>query len=317
MKISIDEAATLLANDGVVAIPTETVYGLAAYLQSEKGVRKIYTTKNRPQTNPLIIHVKDLSEVKSYINEEIPELELLASSFWPGPLTLVLPVIIEKVPSIVRSGLHSAGFRVPAHPLTQELLKKISPLVAPSANLSGKPSATCLEHVENDFGKHFPAIDGGICNKGVESTILLYTDEKKWKVGRLGAISTSEIEKVLGYSLEESLNHTSSKTPQCPGQSFAHYAPEAKMYLSHQPYSSETSKQITTVLGFEDRTYSGAKKIISLGRSDDPSQVAQRLYDCLRSLDRDEIQEIWVDMNFPSEGLWKTIIERITRASQK
>lgn len=305
MRISIDEACKRLQNNEVVAIPTETVYGLAALLSSEEATQKVFTLKKRALNNPLIIHVQDKKECEQYVDSTPPDFELLADAFWPGPLTLVMKIKEESIPKIARAHLTTAAFRVPFHPMTQELLQKCSPLVAPSANLSGKPSATRPEHIEADFGKDFPVLDGGACKYGVESTILIFQDGL-WHLGRQGAISKEALEYVLGYDVAAANN----VKPICPGQFFRHYAPHTHLILSKKPSHDY-------IIGFSDRVYEKNKKLFSLGRLSHPEEVAFHLYDTLRRLDIEGIQEAEVDINIPETGIWATILERLTRAANK
>lgn len=307
MRISVEEAIKLFERDEVVAIPTETVYGLAAPLDSPSAIEKVFQLKNRPSSNPLIIHVKDKEECRKYLSSIPPDFDLLTDTFWPGPLTLVLPVKIELITKIARADLSTAAFRQPAHPVTLALLQKKSPLVAPSANISGKPSATRPEHIELDFGKEFPLVDGGRCTHGVESTILAFV-EGQWHIAREGAISCETLGASLGYL--PLAYDKKNKSPICPGQLFRHYAPKAHLLLSKEPSGS-------IIVGFSDRIYPEMKQLFSLGRSDNPEEVAFRLYDVLRALDAAQVEEAIVDIHMPHNDLWITILERLTRAANR
>lgn len=306
MKISLEEALKLLSQGEVVAIPTETVYGLAAPLSSEAAIRKIFTLKNRPQENPLIVHVKSKDECKKFIDFAVADFDKLADYFWPGPITFVLPVKPELVPEIARANLPTCAFRIPSHPVALELLQKGLPLVAPSANLSGRPSSTRVEHVENDFGKDFPVLDGGASCLGIESTIIIYR-ENSWQIARQGSISAEAIEKVLGY--RPKLSQKSLQKPICPGELFRHYAPNCKLNLG-KVYNGEDF-----VVGFSDRCYPQAKRVWNLGKSTDPSDAAFKLYSTLRSLDEAQIQEAFIDIDVEEKGLWLTILERLQKAA--
>lgn len=305
MHIPLDQAVKLLLSGEVVAIPTETVYGLAAAYDNPKAIKKIYALKNRPAENPLIMHLASAKEVASFVEFLPQKFKKLAETFWPGPLTLVLPVIQGKIPEIVRAGLPTQAFRIPSHPVALELLKKTGPLVAPSANLSGRPSSVSEAHVETDFGLGFPVLSGGNCSNGVESTILIYSGEK-WSLGRLGAIPKEAFEDVLGYI--PSL--MSAKDPLvCPGQRFRHYAPKAKLHLA-----TEFPEQ-GCLIGFSDRQYPTSVHVISLGSSENPKEVLSHLYETLRLLDEQNIEAATVDMNFPHDSLWQTLRERLYKAS--
>jgi len=309
MRISTDQAATLLLMGQVVAVPTETVYGLAASLYEPKAILQIFTTKGRPSNNPLIIHLASAEQLNSYVHMLPPNTEKLTAAFWPGPMTLVLPIIPEKIPTIVCAGLPTAAFRVPHFPITLDLIKKTGPLVMPSANLSGKPSATCASHVENDFGKDFPVIDGGVCIKGVESTILFWKDNM-WVIIRLGAIAPEAFKPVLGY-IPDVIGPGSPSEPICPGQLFRHYAPRATLILS-----PEIPASVDTIIGFDDRTYPPGKRLLSMGSSLDPCIAIHRLYGILRQLDDESISQAWIDVDIPDTGLWLTLKERTYKAAQ-
>lgn len=304
MRLNFDEAVDLLLNDQVVAIPTETVYGLAGKLSSEKAVQEIFKLKNRSAHNPLIIHVSSLEMIKPFADSYPGGFEQLVKAFWPGPLTLIFPIIESLVPEAARANLPHAAFRFPNHQITQALIEKTGPLVAPSANLSGTPSPTLPRHVERDFGEDFPVFDGGQCKRGLESTILIFLDGR-WKIGRLGVLTPEVFIPHLGYLPESVL--TLKDRPPCPGQLYRHYAPKTRLYLQSE------FNEATFIVGFSDRSYSVDS--LSFGNSDDPERVAQNFYNTLRELDERGIEEAWIDIDFPRLGLWTTIRERLEKAA--
>lgn len=307
MRITLEQACELLNHGDVVAVPTETVYGLAASLTKAEAIAQVFSLKGRPSNNPLIIHIADAEQLLPFVKQVPDHFYELAEAFWPGPMTLVVAIIEEAIPEAVRAGLQTAAFRMPAHPLARELIRRTGPLVMPSANLSGKPSATSPEHVEADFGGDFPVLDGGQCHRGVESTILFF-DGGRWKVIRLGALEPEAFVSILGYFPEVDRTVASGdKQPLCPGQLHRHYAPKAKLHFDF-PIAG------AVVVGFEDRTYPVGCRVLSLGSSADPVVAAQRLYAILRQLDEENIVEAWVDVNIPDEGLWVTLKERLYRA---
>ena len=311
MRVSVDEACSRLRRGEVVAIPTETVYGLAAPLHNLKSIQRIFELKRRPSDNPLIIHLADVSDLKEQRVQTPPSLDRLTDLFWPGPLTLVLPIDPTHIPAIARAQLPTAAFRIPNHSVAQEIARRVGPLVAPSANLSGRPSATTVEHVEEDFGTDFPIVDGGMCQEGVESTILIYVDAC-WQVARLGVLSSEQFEVVLGYRPQLYTSTQKNHPPiLCPGQHYRHYAPLCKLILGNARYDGQPD----VVVGYEDRLYPGAKEVLYLGTSTHPNQVSHNLYQVLRQLDQKGIAEAWIDLNIPSHGLWETIAERLSRAS--
>lgn len=312
MLIALDEAVSRLQGGEIVAIATETVYGLAARIDRPKAIDAIFFRKRRPQSNPLIIHLQHFEQISRYLSpafENEKELLSLSRAFWPGPLTLVLPVGDSSIPDSIRAGLPTAAFRIPAHPLTRDLLQKTGPLVAPSANLSGRPSPTTSEHVEVDFGIDFPILDGGPCSSGLESTILGW-HLKELHLMRKGAIEPKELERVLGRPLFE----IGEKAVQCPGCSSMHYAPRARLIIDPNQLW-----RIGAIVGFEDRAYktAGSTRLFSLGSIKDDKRAARQLFATLRSLDAMGIKEAFVDLNLPKWGLWPAICDRLTRASRR
>ncbi|MEM1282261.1 MAG: L-threonylcarbamoyladenylate synthase [Chlamydiota bacterium] len=310
MRISIDKAIQLIKERDVVAAPTETVYGLAASIEHPEAIQKIFTLKNRPTNNPLITHLANIDQVKAFVDHLPKDFHRLAEAFWPGALTLVIPVLEDAVPDIIRANLRSAAFRVPSHPLVQKLITGVGPIVMPSANLSGKPSSTIAEHVEHDFGEDFPILDGGSCETGIESTVLI-ADGEVWKVGRLGGISPKQIEKVLGYWPEMPSTQV-IENPLCPGQMYRHYAPNARLH-----FDTYIPEYCPVVIGFSERDYPPNKTLKVLGSIKDPQSVARRLYHTFRKLDEEGVTDAWIDMDFPVNDLWASIRERIVKAASK
>ncbi len=222
MKLrDVQEAAALLKRGEVVAFPTETVYGLGASIFNPNAIAKIFALKKRPQDNPLIAHISDLSEIERIAIDIPPEVELLAEAFFPGPLAIVLKKH-PNVPAIVSPG-NTIALRMPNHALARALIQLVGePLVAPSANLSGRPSPTTAEHVLEDLD--VPVLDGGPCVVGIESTVISLCE--KPLLLRPGVISQEEIESVLGRKIAKS-----SDAKMSPGMKYRHYAPKAKVFL--------------------------------------------------------------------------------------
>lgn len=310
MRIPLNEAAELLKTGHVIGVPTETVYGLAASLSIPEAIQKIYTIKGRPANNPLIIHVADFAEIFSFVQGSVYDLDVLNHAFWPGPLTVVLPVKCDLIPAIARADLPTAAFRIPLHPLALNLLKLTGPLVMPSANISGRPSSTGPEHVEQDFGLHFPVLDGGKCDRGLESTILAY-NQNKWEIIRQGALPAEHFASSLGYTPEirEKIQH---EVPLCPGQMYRHYAPKAKLKLVD---SFENIKH-EVIIGFSDRTYPSQCHVLALGPLSKPELAAANLYSVLRQLDQEGHSEAYVDFAFPKVDILSTLAERLFRAAK-
>lgn len=309
MRISLDEATKLLMSGHVVGVPTETVYGLAASLEHPQAIQKIYALKGRPSNNPLIIHVDEFKEMFSFLEGDVGDLDILVKNFWPGPMTMVLPIKCNLIPSIAHADLPTAAFRIPQHPLALDLLKLTGPLVMPSANLSGRPSSTQPEHVENDFGKHFPVLDGGPCSKGLESTILIH-QQGKWEIIRQGALIPEDFEFGLGYK-PKIRGKAQDKIPLCPGQMYRHYAPKAKLKLVERMENIQEG----VIIGFSDRVYSAKCHLLALGPLSNPAEVASNLYAILRRLDQERHPEAYVDIGFPKEGILATLAERLHKAA--
>lgn len=306
MIVDAEQAKELLLASKVVAIPTETVYGLAARFDSFDAVSQIFALKGRPASNPLIVHVGSQDVCLSFAASKLPGLDRLISAFWPGPLTVVLPIKEERILPVVRANLATCAFRMPNHHVTLELLQHIPPLVAPSANKSGSPSSTHPAHIEHDFGSSFPVLDGGACQHGLESTIVVHQNDM-WHIARLGALSQEKLAACLGYL--PPIAKVKEGAPICPGQLFRHYSPKARLLL-------DKGEQLPDVVGFDDRVYPGLIRLFSLGNSQNAEEAAFRLYDALRQLDQLGVKDAWVDMDFPDTGVWKTIRERLFRASR-
>lgn len=229
MKIvTLETAAQLLKAGEVVAIPTETVYGLAADARNDEGVQKIFKAKGRPADNPLIVHVGNPHQVESLTSDISEKAQMLMTHFWPGPLTLILPSA-GVVSSFVTAGLDTIALRMPKHPLTLELLQTSNiPLAAPSANLSGKPSPTSVSHVKYDLKDTIAGIvDGGTCEIGLESTVIDMSTNMP-TILRPGHVSQAQIEAVIG---PVEVAGDDAFKPKSPGTKYAHYAPNADLYI--------------------------------------------------------------------------------------
>lgn len=315
MKVDLVQAVhclTVLSQP--VAIPTETVWGLAAPIHDEACIRKIFFLKGRPLANPLIIHIDELEAVQGYARELPPGFEELSGTFWPGPLTLVIPVLEATVLPIVRAGLPTAAFRMPDHADARKLIHEVGPLVAPSANRSGTPSALTPQHIEQDFGAWLPILQTRrACRHGIESTILVWKNSS-WYLGRYGAIDTKKIAKVLGYSPMPSF-HTDG-APVCPGQLHRHYAPKAQLALMDQPWGKNHVSRYDGVLGFSDRDYPDATAVVHLGTSRNSRSVYKTLYSSLRQLDQLGLRRVFVDLyGIELTSEWLPLIDRLHKAS--
>ncbi len=311
----IEKAAELLRAGGLVAIPTETVYGLAANALDANAVMKIFEAKNRPFFDPLIIHTDSLEKVKGYVTA-IPELALqLATKFWPGPLTLLLPKA-AIVPDIVSSGLDTVAVRIPAHPLTLALLQGIDfPLAAPSANPFGYVSPTQAAHVAKQLGNKVNYIlDGGECEIGLESTIIGFTDIEEPVVYRLGGLVLEEIEKLIG-KVEMSINQSSN--PKAPGQLKSHYATRKALLISddvQQVLDAKKNKRIAVIsfTAVYKLQQEGYLKVLS--PAGNLKEAAHHLFAAMRQLDETDA-ELIVAEKFPDNFLGRAINDRLQRAA--
>lgn len=227
MKVTLEKATELIKNGNTVAIPTETVYGLAADAFNVNAVKKIFEEKGRPSENPLIVHISDFDQLDLLVREVPDEVGILANQFWPGPLSVVLKKK-NSVPDIVTGGLNTVAIRMPDHPLTLSLIKKTGPLTAPSANKSGRPSPTNPKHIEEDFGADLPILDGGSSKIGLESTVLNLSGGEI-TILRPGFVDAKMIEAVLGKKVVMIDKSDDSSVKKSPGTRFTHYKPRASV----------------------------------------------------------------------------------------
>jgi L-threonylcarbamoyladenylate synthase len=304
---AIETAARCLAAGGLVAFPTETVYGLGADARQGEAVARLYAAKGRPSFNPLIAHVADAAAARR-LGLFDAAAERLASAFWPGPLTLVLGKRKDcPVADLALAGLDSVAVRVPAHPIAQALLKAFGgPVVAPSANRSGHVSPTSAAHVLADLrGRIDMVLDGGPCTVGVESTIVACLGEPT--LLRPGGVPRAEIERVLGRPL--ALAAAGEETPPAPGMLASHYAPKARLRLN-----ADTTRAGEALLAFGPNAPAADGMTLNLSPRGDLIEAAANLFAHLRALDASGAQVIAV-MPVPHEGLGEAINDRLKRAA--
>lgn len=290
----IGAAAALLKAGRVVAIPTETVYGLAADALNVAAVKRIFLVKGRPQDNPLIVHISDLDMWAPLVAGLPKRALILAEAFWPGPLTIILPKS-ELVPHVTTAGMDSVAVRMPAHPAAREIIRAAGlPLAAPSANLSGLPSPTTAQHCLKDLNGKIPLIlDGGPCDVGIESTVVSL--EGKPILLRPGAITDSMLSKALGEpvaiadAVERPLR--AGERPTSPGMKYRHYAPKARVILVESDLASfiqllnDAPEPKTYGLVFEGEQQLALKPCITYGRAHDAASQNRELFASLRQLD--------------------------------
>jgi len=298
---SISTAAAILRRGGLVAFPTETVYGLGADATNGEAVASIFAAKGRPRFNPLIVHVRDLAQAET-LAEFTDGARALAAAFWPGALTLALPRRKDcPLSLLVSAGLDTVALRVPSHPLAMQLIAETGrPLAAPSANASGRISPTTASHVAEELGDKVDLIlDGGATPLGIESTVIGYENGKPVLL-RPGAMPRAAIEKIAGR-----LGAFSGKAVSSPGQLESHYAPRAKLRLNAR--EAETGE---TLLAFGPH----APETVNLSATGDLKEAAANLFAMLRRLDASGAARIAV-MPVPESGLGEAINDRLRRAA--
>ena len=311
---ALSECAELLRNDELVAVPTETVYGLAGNALSETAVRKIFAVKGRPLIDPLITHFRSTDEAFSLVRSN-PAAETIAKTFWPGPITLVL----EKEPSIpdlVTAGLNSAAVRVPNQPLMQALLQQLDfPLAAPSANPFGYVSPTRPEHVAKTLGSNIAAIlDGGACTHGIESTVLDLRAPKEPVILRPGPISTQQIEDALRSKITCASNSLAGGAQTSPGQLTKHYSPRTKIAilsygdLDLSPKAGEALLVNKRPAGIE------GKGVYWLSEDGNLATIGRNLFDLLQKLGDQGYSKLLVEA-IPEKGIGIAINDRLRRAA--
>ncbi|MDX1400675.1 MAG: L-threonylcarbamoyladenylate synthase, partial [Kiloniellales bacterium] len=305
-----EEAALIIREGGVVAFPTETVYGLGADATNDTAVAGIFAAKDRPQFNPIIVHLLSLEEAEKFVlvNEKA---RLAAVAFWPGPLTLVLPKRKNCPVSLLCSaGLETLAVRVPRHPVGRALLEAVAvPLAAPSANASGRVSPTTAEHVAQSLGSRVPLIlDGGACEVGLESTVMDFTGENP-RLLRPGGIPEEELTSILGSidRTAESKNHTRPKAS--PGLLESHYAPLPPLRLNVTKV-----EEGEVLIAFGRVVPEGATEMVNLSVTENLEEAAANLFSALRKFDRCDVKGIAV-MPIPDRGLGAAICDRLERAA--
>lgn len=317
----IKTAAEILKNGGIVAIPTETVYGLAADAFNEDAVKNVFKAKGRPSDNPFIVHISSFEQIYSLAREVPESAKKLAEKFWPGPLTIILPKR-DEVPLATSGGLDTIAIRFPSNPVANKIIELSCPLAAPSANISGFPSPTAFEHVEADMMGRADAIcDGGECNVGVESTVIsLATDVPL--LCRPGGITLDQLREVLGeVQLADSILKPmkEGESAPSPGMMYKHYSPKAELTVVRGNFDEFITYADTcdadAVMCFEgEEEYFKNKITVTFGLENDPLSQAQRLFLALRELDEKGADKVIV--RSPSkEGVGLAVCNRLYRAA--
>lgn len=323
LDASVQAAAQQLARGGLLGLPTETVYGLAADADNDAAVAQIFAAKGRPASHPLIVHVADSGAVTHYAKEVPLFAQQLMDAFWPGPLTLILP----RLPQAARAstgGQDSVGLRCPAHPVAHAVLaacQRLDPPVrgvaAPSANLFGKVSPTTAQHVAEAFGDDLLVLDGGACSVGIESTIIDCTRGRPVLL-RPGAISRTDVQRACGLA-PLSKDELPAHTPRASGTLLAHYAPTARVRLM-DARQLQTGLDMLGADAAHMAVYARAPlrtasaRIILRRMPDDAAAAAQQLFAALRGFDDAGVKLIWIETP-PDQPAWEGVRDRLQRAA--
>ncbi|MBR3968342.1 MAG: threonylcarbamoyl-AMP synthase [Clostridia bacterium] len=317
---AVKTASEILKNGGIVAVPTETVYGLAASAYSDDAIKAVFTAKGRPQDNPLIVHISSLDMLRD-IARDIPDVAYeCAKAFWPGPFTMVLPKG-EKIAKSVSGGLETVAVRFPSEKTICDIISTSGiPLAAPSANTSGRPSPTTAEHVIDDLkGKIDAVVMGKDCTVGVESTVVSLVGEKP-RLLRPGAVTVEQLRKVLPElviddAVLEQLKD--GETAASPGMKYKHYAPKTDAFLvegcSNSFVNFVNSKDGCAAICFSEEYYSINVPKICYGSKRDESSLAQKVFSVLRDIDSFDVKEVYI--HAPSkDGVGLAVYNRLIRA---
>lgn len=318
------QAVEKLLDGEVVAFPTETVYGLGAIATNEQAVAKIFEAKGRPSDNPLIVHVGNAQDIASYVTDIPQNAQACMHAFWPGPLTLILNAKPNVFAPNVTAGLTTVGLRLPDHPVALELLQMLGqPVAAPSANRSGKPSPTTALHVEKDLMGRIPLIlDGGATGIGLESTVVDFTVSPP-VILRPGGVTAQMLRNVIGDVIEPDTTKVDDATvPRAPGMKYAHYAPDAPVYLIEPEIDLvndaiqliHKKEQTVALLAPEEFNHARADWFFSFGNSQNLEDAAQHLYSYLRACDETTADIILVTVPDRS-GVGAAIFNRLEKAA--
>ena len=311
-KESISEAAEIIKKGGLVAFPTETVYGLGADGLNQIAVAKIFEAKKRPAFNPLILHISDKSSLEKYSNVRYDKVDRLINKFWPGPLTLVLPKT-NLVPDIVTAGNTTVAIRMPNHPVALQLIKECGfPIAAPSANRFGHLSPTEASHVAKYLGNKIDLIlDGGKCSVGIESTIIEFIDDEFYLL-RPGGLSKEEIEREIG-SIKTGIPDEAK--PNSPGQLPFHYSPHTPIsFLSENLF--DTGKKIGGIFFRKNKYSFPFTSVKILSETGDLREAAANLFAYLHEFENEELDLILVEP-IEEKGLGRAIMDRLKKATNK
>lgn len=320
---AIETVGAVLKSGGLAAIPTETVYGLAADAHNENAVKAIFAAKGRPADNPLIVHISDISQWDALVREIPDNAKRLAEAFWPGPLTIVLPKS-DIVSDTVSGGLDTVAVRMPSHPIARAVISKAGvPLAAPSANRSGRPSPTTAQHVKDDMDGRIDCIlDAGPCAVGVESTVLSLCGARP-RLLRPGGVTPAMLRAVLGeIDIDDAVFHrlAEGKAAASPGMKYKHYAPAASVTIlkgtfdQFRAYVDAHKTADTMALCFAGEERLLPVPAVAFGGEGDGAAQAARIFDALREVDKRGAKTVFA--RFPQmEGVGLAVFNRLVRAA--
>nr|WP_224753724.1 L-threonylcarbamoyladenylate synthase [Paenibacillus terricola] len=347
---AIAEAARLLSGGGVVAFPTETVYGLGADARQTSAVEQVFAAKGRPSDNPLIVHIADESQLEGLVMPVGDTERALMRRFWPGPLTIVMPAVPGAVSPRVTAGLDTVAVRMPQHEVALRLIAAANcPVAAPSANRSGRPSPTLAEHVREDLdGRIDGLVDGGPTGVGLESTVVMTEGPGVVRILRPGGITAEQLREVVPTVLldetlagldmassdqvaeahkEAAASEQAGAAPRSPGMKYAHYAPRGTMllvsgkaeavrdYIQREVAAAMARGEVTGVLTYEEhQNYFTADEVVVCGSLEKLETAAQGLYAALREFDVRGVQSIWAEA-CPSDGIGLALMNRLAKAA--
>lgn len=328
-EMVMEEAAAIIRSGGLVAFPTETVYGLGADALNARASERIYEAKGRPSDNPLIVHVAEFTDMEQIAADMPPEARMLADAFWPGPLTMIVRKN-DRVPRETTGGMDTVAVRMPSHPVALELIRRSGGYIAaPSANTSGRPSPTLAEHVAEDMDGRIPMIlDGGPVGIGIESTIVDLTEEIPM-VLRPGYITPEMLREVIGEVRIDPgiIASDSGQRPKAPGMKYKHYAPRADMILidgeeerviekinALAREAEASGKRVGIIATDETRTRYGVGEVVCIGARQDEDAIARHLYRILRQFDHMEVDVIYSE-SFATPRIGQAIMNRLLKAA--
>lgn len=306
----LDRYVTLLKKGEIVAFPTETVYGLGADAQNPDAIKKVFETKGRPSDNPLIVHLSGQQQVKQFSADISDDAQKLMDAFWPGPLTLIFKKQPEVL-DIITAGLDTVALRWPKHPLSQELIALTGPLVAPSANSSGKPSPTKAEHVKEDFGSDFPVVEAGETDIGLESTVLDISSEP-YIIYRPGAISAEQISDAINKKIELKKSPSKDTAAKSPGTKYTHYTPDARVQWINK-FDTTFVEEALYLMHSRARPQKNSRVIHYNG---DFKQMAHELYDRFRQADHQRLEYVFIEP-FSDKQLQDPIVQALQNRISK